>query len=434
MPRRKELKIPDAILDQLLAGADPKTAFDPNGLLDGLKKALAERALNAEMDHHLSGEEAGNSRNGYGRKSVLTDTGKIELEVPRDRQASFDPQLIAKYQRRFPGFDDKIVSMYARGMSTREIVGHLRELYGVEVSPDLISAVTDAVLEEVAAWQARPLEAIYPLVFFDALRVKVRDEGLVRNKAVHIALGVRADGTKEVLGLWLEQNEGAKFWLKVMNELKNRGVEDVLIAVVDGLKGFPEAIAAVFPEATVQTCIVHLLRQSLAFVAYKDRKAVAAALRDIYRAVDATAGEAALTAFEEGPWGRKYPAIGQSWRRAWAEVVPFYAFPGDVRRLLYTTNAIEALNSKLRRAVRARGHFPTDEAAMKLLFLVLNRAEKEWRMPPREWAMAKAQFAVLFGERFTQAMAGRSRPPPGAQRRPVPAWPRRGILRRQRRE
>ncbi len=406
MPRRKELKIPDAILDQLLAGADPKTAFDPNGLLDGLKKALAERALNAEMDHHLSGEEAGNSRNGYGRKSVLTDTGKIELEVPRDRQASFDPQLIAKYQRRFPGFDDKIVSMYARGMSTREIVGHLRELYGVEVSPDLISAVTDAVLEEVAAWQARPLEAIYPLVFFDALRVKVRDEGLVRNKAVHIALGVRADGTKEVLGLWLEQNEGAKFWLKVMNELKNRGVEDVLIAVVDGLKGFPEAIAAVFPEATVQTCIVHLLRQSLAFVAYKDRKAVAAALGDIYRAVDATAGEAALAAFEEGPWGRKYPAIGQSWRRAWAEVVPFYAFPGDVRRLLYTTNAIEALNSKLRRAVRARGHFPTDEAAMKLLFLVVNRAEKEWRMPPREWAMAKAQFAVLFGERFTQAMAG----------------------------
>jgi len=406
MPRRKEPKIPDAILDQLLAGADPKTAFDPNGLLDGLKKALAERALNAEMDHHLSGEEADNSRNGYGKKTVLTDTGKIELEVPRDRQSSFDPQLIAKYQRRFPGFDDKIVSMYARGMSTRQIVGHLRELYGVEVSPDLISAVTDAVLEEIAAWQARPLEPVYPLVFFDALRVKVRDEGLVRNKAVHIALGVRADGSKEILGLWLEQNEGAKFWLRVMNELKNRGVEDVLIAVVDGLKGFPEAITAVFPEATVQTCIVHLLRQSLAFVAYKDRKAVAAALRDIYRAVDATAGEAALAAFEEGPWGRKYSAIGQSWRRAWGEVVPFYAFPGDVRRLLYTTNAIEALNSKLRRAVRARGHFPTDEAAMKLLFLVLNRAEKEWRMPPREWAMAKAQFAVLFGERFTQAMAG----------------------------
>jgi putative transposase len=291
-------------------------------------------------------------------------------------------------------------------MSTREIVGHLRELYGVDVSPDLISAVTDGVLEEIAAWQARPLEPVYPLVFFDALRVKIRDEGLVRNKAVHIALGVRADGTKEILGLWLEQNEGAKFWLRVMTELRNRGVEDVLIAVVDGLKGFPDAITAVFPDSTVQTCIVHLLRQSLAFVAYKDRKAVAAALKGIYRAVDADAAEAALAAFEDGPWGRKYPAIGQGWRRAWGEVVPFYAFPDDVRRLLYTTNAIEALNSKLRRAVRARGHFPTDEAALKLLFLVLNRTEREWRMPAREWAMAKAQFAVLFGERFTRALAG----------------------------
>ena len=406
MPRRKEPKIPDAILDQLLAGTDPKTAFDPNGLLDGLKKALAERVLNAEMDHHLDGEEAGNSRNGYGKKTVITDTGRIDLEVPRDRRASFDPQLIARYQRRFPGFDDKIVSMYARGMSTREITGHLRALYGIEVSPDLVSAVTDAVLEEVTAWQARPLETAYPLVFFDALRVKVRDEGLVRNKAVHVALGVRADGGKEILGLWLEQNEGAKFWLRVMTELKSRGVEDILIAVVDGLKGFPDAILAVFPEATVQTCIVHLLRQSLAFVSYKDRKAVAAALKEVYRATDAAASEAALAAFEDGPWGRKYPAIGQSWRRAWGEVVPFYAFPGDVRRLLYTTNAIEALNAKLRRAVRARGHFPTDEAALKLLFLVLNRSEKEWRMPPREWAMAKAQFAVLFSERFTKAMAG----------------------------
>jgi putative transposase len=407
MPRRKEPKIPDALLDQLLAGADPKVAFDPNGLLDELKKALAERMLNAEMDHHLAGDGGvSNSRNGYGRKSVATDTGKVELEVPRDRRSSFDPQLIAKYQRRFPGFDDKIVSMYARGMSTREIVGHLHELYGIEVSPDLVSAVTDAVLEEVAAWQARPLEAAYPLVFFDALRVKVRDEGLVRNKAVHVALGVRADGTKEILGLWLEQNEGAKFWLRVMTELKNRGVEDVLLAVVDGLKGFPDAITAVFPDATVQTCIVHLLRQSLAFVSYKDRKAVATALKAIYRATDAATADAALAAFEEGPWGRKYPAIGPSWRRAWGEVVPFYAFPDEVRRLVYTTNAIEALNAKLRRAVRARGHFPSDEAAMKLLFLVLNRAEREWRMPPREWAMAKAQFAVLFGERFTRAMAG----------------------------
>ena len=403
--RRKEPKIPDAILDQLLAGADPKTAFDRNGLLDELKKALAERALNAEMDHHLANEEAGNSRNGYGKKTVTTDTGRIELEIPRDRQATFDPQLIAKYQRRFPGFDEKIVSMYARGMSVREIVGHLRDLYGVDVSPDLISAVTDAVLEEVAAWQARPLEPVYPLVFFDALRVKIRDEGLVRNKAVHIALGVRVDGTKEILGLWLEQNEGAKFWLRVMNELKSRGVEDILIAVIDGLKGFPEAIVAVFADATVQTCIVHLLRHSLDFVSYKDRKAVAAALKDVYGALDAVAGEKALAAFEAGPWGRKYPAIGESWRRAWSEVVPFYAFHPDVRRLVYTTNAIEALNSKLRRAVRARGHFPSDEAAMKLLFLVLNRTEKEWTMPPREWSLAKAHFAILFGERFTRAMA-----------------------------
>ena len=406
MARRKEPSIPDALLDQLLSGADPKSAFDPGGLLDGLKKAFAERALNAEMDHHLAGENgAGNGRNGYGRKTVTTDSGKFNLAVPRDRQGSFDPQLIAKYQRRFPGFDEKIISMYARGMSNREIVGHLHDLYGVDVSADLISVVTDAVLEEVAAWQARPLEAVYPIVFFDALRVKIRDEGFVRNKAVHIALGVRADGTKEILGLWLEQNEGAKFWLRVMNEMKHRGVEDVLLAIVDGLKGFPEAIVTVFPEATVQTCIVHLLRHSLDFTSYKDRKAVAAALKDIYRAADAVAAEKALTAFEEGEWGRRYAAIGQSWRRAWAEVVPFYGFPEEVRRMVYTTNAIEALNSKLRRAVRARGHFPTDDAAMKLLFLVLNQSEKEWKMPPREWAMAKAQFAILYGERFTQAMA-----------------------------
>ncbi|WP_029007244.1 IS256 family transposase [Azospirillum halopraeferens] len=406
MARRKAPAIPDALLDQLLAGADPKSAFDANGLLDNLKKALAERALNAEMDHHLSSDdEAGNSRNGYGRKTVVTDTGKVELEIPRDRRATFDPQLIAKYQRRFPGFDDKIVSMYARGMSVREIAGHLRELYGVEVSPDLISTVTDAVLDEIATWQARPLEPVYPLVFFDALRVKIRDEGLVRNKAVHVALGVRADGTKEILGMWLEQNEGAKFWLRVMNELKNRGVEDILIATVDGLKGFPDAIQAVFPDTLVQTCIVHLLRTSLDFVSWKDRKAVAGALKDIYRALDAEAGKAALTAFEESAWGRKYPAIGQSWRRAWNEVVPFYAFPAEVRRILYTTNAIESLNAKLRRAVRARGHFPTDDAAMKLLYLVLNRAEKEWTMPAREWCMAKAQFAVLFGDRFARAMA-----------------------------
>jgi transposase-like protein len=406
MSRRKEPVIPADLLDQLLSGGDAASALQQGGLLDSLKKALAERALNAEMDHHLGhDDQTGNNRNGYGRKTVVTDTGKIEIEVPRDRQGSFDPQLIAKYQRRFPGFDDKIVSMYARGMSTREITGHLHELYGIDVSPDLISTVTDAVLEEVAAWQARPLDPAYPLVFFDAIRVKIRDEGMVRNKAIHIALGVLADGTKVVLGLWIEQSEGAKFWLRVMNELKNRGVEDIMLAVVDGLKGFPDAITAVFPEAVVQTCIVHLLRNSMDFVSWKDRKPLASALKGIYRAVDAKAAEEALTAFEGSEWGRRYPAIGQSWRRAWSEVIPFFAFPDEVRRIVYTTNAIEALNAQLRRAVRARGHFPSDDAATKLLYLILNRSEKTWKMPPREWSMAKAQFAVLFGERFIKAMA-----------------------------
>ncbi|MBB6255417.1 putative transposase [Nitrospirillum iridis] len=336
---------------------------------------------------------------------MLTDGGPVDLAIPRDRTSTFDPQLIGKYQRRFPGFDEKIISMYARSMSTREIAGHLRELYGIEVSADLISTVTDAVIEEVTAWQNRPLEAIYPLVFLDAIRVKIRDESLVRNKAIHIAIGVRADGTKEVLGLWIEQNEGAKFWLRVLNELKNRGVEDILLAVVDGLKGFPEAIAAAYPETIVQTCIVHLLRYSMEFASWKDRKAVAGALKTIYDAVDDKAAEAALTAFEVGPWGEKHAAIGKAWRRAWQEVIPFFAFPREVRRILYTTNAIEALNSKLRRAVRARGHFPNDEAALKLLFLVLNRAEKDWKMPPREWTAAKAQMAVMFGERFSKAMS-----------------------------
>ena len=405
MARRKQPVIPDALLDQLLAGADAKTAFDKDGLLDELKKALAERALNTEMDHHLETADGDcNRRNGFGKKTVLTGTGKIALAVPRDRLSTFDPLLIAKYQRRFPGFDEKIVSMYARGMSTREIQGHLRELYGLDVSPDLVSAVTDAVLEEVTEWQNRPLEALYPLIFFDAIRIKVRDEGTVRNKAVYVALGVRPDGTKEVLGLWIEQSEGAKFWLRVMNELKTRGVEDVLIAIVDGLKGFPDAITAVFPQAQVQTCVVHLIRHSLAFVSYKDRKSVAAALKTIYKAKDADAGKVALDDFAEGPWGKKYPAIAQSWRRNWSEVIPFFAFPDDVRRIIYTTNAIESLNAKLRRAVRSRGHFPTDEAALKLLFLVLKLAAKEWKMPPREWAMAKAQLAILFEDRFTLAL------------------------------
>jgi putative transposase len=397
------MAIEKELLDQLLAGRDPNDVFARDGLLDDLKKALSERILNAELDEHLENERAderANRRNGHSKKSVLTGTSKMTLSIPRDRAGTFDPQLIAKYQRRFPDFDGKIVSMYARGMTVREIRAHLEELYGIEVSPDLISAVTDAVLEEVTEWQNRPLDGCYPLVFFDAIRVKIRDEGFVRNKAVYIALGILPDGAKEILGIWIEQTEGAKFWLRVMNELKNRGIGDILIAVVDGLKGFPEAINAVFPETVVQTCIVHLIRHSLEFVSWKDRKPVVPALRAIYRARDAEAGMKALEAFEAGEWGRKYPAIGQSWRRNWDQVIPFFAYPESVRRIIYTTNQIEALNSKLRRAVRTRGHFPNDDAAMKLLYLVLNQAAADWKRPPREWFEAKTQFAVVFGERF----------------------------------
>ena len=391
------------ILDQLLAGRDPKELFAKDGLVDELKKALSERILNTELDEHL-GEEAaagsGNHRNGSSKKSMLTGTSKITLDIPRDRSGTFDPKLIAKYQRRFPEFDEKIISMYARGMSVREIRGHLEDLYGIDVSPDLISAVTDAVLDEVNEWQNRPLELCYAIVFFDCLRVKIRDEGFVRNKAVYIALGILPDGTKHVLGLWIEQTEGAKFWMRVMNELRTRGLIDILIAVVDGLKGFPEAINAVFPDTVVQTCIVHLIRYSMNFAAFKDRREVAKALKAVYRARDADAALIALDEFEAGPWGQKYPAIAPGWRRNWDLIIPFFAFPESVRRIIYTTNAIEALNSKLRRAVRTRGHFPNDDAASKLLYLVLNQTSNGWKSPPRVWFEAKTQFAVMFGERF----------------------------------
>jgi putative transposase len=397
------MAIDKALLDQLLAGCDPQELFAKDGLLDDLKKALSERILNAELDEHLDREPAeigGNRRNGSSKKTVLTGTSKLTIAIPRDRAGSFDPKLIARYQRRFPDFDHKIISMYARGLSVREIRGHLEEIYGIEVSPDLISAVTDAVLEEVAEWQNRPLDAVFPLVFFDAIRIKIRDEGFVRNKAVYIALGILPSGGKEILGIWIEQTEGAKFWLRVMNELKTRGIADILIAVVDGLKGFPEAITAVFPQTVVQTCIVHLIRHSLDFVSWKDRKPAVAALKAIYKARDAEAGKQALDDFDTGPWGQRYPAIAQSWRRNWQHVVPFFAFPESVRRMIYTTNAIEALNSKLRRAVRTRGHFPNDDAAMKLLYLVLNHAAEDWKRAPREWTEAHTQFAVMFGERF----------------------------------
>jgi putative transposase len=391
------------LLDQLLAGRDPKSVLESGGLIGELKKALAERMLDAEMDLHLQQSveaQAGNHRNGNSSKTVLTPDGELTLSIPRDRHGRFDPTLIAKYRRRFPGFDDKIIALYARGMSTRDIQGHVRELYGIEVSPDLVSAVTDQVIDEVTAWQSRPLEASYAIVFFDALRVKIRDEGLVRNKAVYLAIGMDAAGYKHILGLWIEQTEGAKFWLRVMNELKTRGTNDILIAVVDGLKGFPEAITAVFPDTVVQTCIVHLIRYSMRFASWKERKPIAKALKPIYQARDAQAAQLQLQQFIEGPWGQKYPPIAQSWRRNWEAVIPFFAFSVEVRRIIYTTNAIESLNASVRKAVRNKGHFPSDQAASKLIWLALRNVTAKWKKPPTTWQTAKAQLAIQFGARF----------------------------------
>jgi putative transposase len=400
----RDTKIDAAVLDALLKDRDPRRVFDSDGLLGELKKALAERMLDAEMDHHLDQapeQAAGNHRNGYSQKTMLTDVGELPLAIPRDRQGRFNPQLIEKYRRRFPGFDDKIISLYARGMSTREIQGHVRELYGIEISPDLVSVVTDAVHDEIKSWQGRPLEACYAIVYFDAIRVKIRDEGLVRNKAVYLAIGVRCSGHKEILGLWIEQTEGAKFWLTVMNELKHRGTDDILMAVVDGLKGFPEAIEVVFPRALVQTCIVHLIRYSLSFASWKERKTIVGALKPIYQALDADAARDALEAFDAGPWGEKYPNIAASWRRNWERVIPFFDFPPEIRRIIYTTNAIESLNSTVRKAVRVRGHFPSDAAATKLIYLALRHVEEKWSNAPISWHAARAQFAIKFEDRFT---------------------------------
>jgi transposase-like protein len=393
------------LMEALVPG--PLTPAEANALIHGFKKALFERALGAELTHHLGygkdeARPAGqtNHRNGTSAKTVVTDTGAVAVEVPRDRDGSFEPLLIGKHERRFTGFDDKIIALYARGMTVREIKAHLQEMYAVEVADGLISEVTDAVLAEVTEWQSRPLERLYPVVFFDALRVKIRDEGVVRNKAVYLALGVDADGQRDVLGLWIEQTEGAKFWLKVVNDLRNRGVEDILIAVVDGLKGFGEAINATFPATTVQTCIVHLIRNSLAYASWKDRKNVAAALRPIYTAPSAEAARAALEAFAIGPWGVQHPSIVKSWKNAWEQVIPFFAFPPEVRRIIYTTNAIESLHMQLRKIIKTRGHFPSDEAATKLIWLALRNVMTGWSRSAREWIKAMNQFVLMYPERF----------------------------------
>ena len=400
--------IPKELMDQFVTG--PMSAEAVNAASMAFKKALIERALGAELSHHLGyapgaakPEETSNQRNGTSGKTVLTDDGALRIEVPRDRDGSFEPLLIAKHQRRFTGFDDKIVAMYARGMTMREIQGFLAEQYGVEVSPEFISSVTEAVMAEVSAWQGRGLEPMYPVVFFDALRVKIREDAGVRNKAIYLALGVLPDGTRDILGLWIENTEGAKFWLKVFNDLKTRGVADILIAVTDGLKGIGEALAAVFPASTLQTCIVHLIRNSLDFASWKERKLLAAALRPIYSAPSAEAAAAELEGFERGPWGQKFPTVVAAWRRAWDRVIPFFAFPPAVRRVLYTTNAIESIHARLRKIIKTRGHFPSDDAATKLIWLALRNITADWGRAAKEWREAMNQFAIAYGDRFTRA-------------------------------
>lgn len=400
-----ELSFPKELVDRLVPG--PMTPEGLDSMFRQLKKVVIERALGAEMTEHLgygAGEakpEGGtNSRNGASGKTVITDDGPLKIDVPRDREGKFEPLLIGKHERRFEGFDAKIIAMYARGMTVREIQGFLAEMYGVEVSPEFISKVTDAVLEEVSAWQSRPLEPLYPVVFFDCLRVKIREEAVVRNKAVYLALGVLPDGTRDILGLWIENTEGAKFWLKVFNDLKNRGVGDILIAVVDGLRGLGEAIAAAFPQTTVQTCIVHLIRNSLDYASWKDRKLVAAAIRPIYAASSEAAAKDALEAFATGPWGQKYPTITAAWRRAWEHVIPFFAFPPEIRRIVYTTNAIESIHMRLRKIIKTRGHFPSDEAATKLIWLALRNITADWGRAAKEWKAAMNQFALLYADRF----------------------------------
>jgi putative transposase len=418
MPRKKKNdgavdptlpEIPADLLDQFVTG--PMTAESVDAVMRKFKKAILERALGAEMTHHLGYEPGAdkpaglsNHRNGSSGKTVLTDDGPLRIDVPRDRHGAFEPQIIGKHERRFTGFDDKIIALYARGLTVREVQAHLLEMYAVDVSPDLISKVTDSVMTEVTAWQSRPLEPMYPVVFFDALRVKIREEGVVRNKAVYLALGMLPDGTRDILGLWIENTEGAKFWMKVFTDLKTRGLNDILIAVTDGLKGMPEALGAVYPATTLQTCIVHLIRNSLDYASWRDRKALAAAIRPIYTAPSAEAAAVELEAFETGAWGQKFPTVVASWRRAWTQVIPFFAFPPDVRRVIYTTNAIESVNARLRKILKTRGHFPNDDAATKLIWLALRNITANWKRPANNWKSGMNQFAILFDDRFVRVI------------------------------
>lgn len=403
------MAIEKELLDRLLADYNckkPEELIGENGLLKQLTKALLERALQAEMTVHLGHgkngpitSQGGNARNGKSAKTIKGEFGKLPLEIPRDRDSSFEPVIIPKGQTRFAGFDDKIISLYSRGMTTREIQGHLEDIYGVDVSPSLISTVTDAVADEVKIWQNRPLDAVYPIVYMDAIRVKVRDNGHVLNKAVYLAIGITMDGVKEVLGMWVAQNEGAKFWLQVVTELRNRGVQDIFIACVDGLKGFPEAIETVFPHTQVQLCLVHMVRNSLKYVSWKQRKEVAADLKAIYQAPTAEQAEMELMAFEE-KWDETHPSIGQSWRKNWERITPFFAYSPEIRKVIYTTNAIESLNMSLRKVTKNRGSFPNDEAMLKLLYLALNNIAKKWTLPIRDWKAALNRFSILFGDRM----------------------------------
>lgn len=395
----------DKLVQELTKNATAAELLNDSGLLKELKKRLVETALEAEMTDHLGyekhapeGHGSGNSRNGKSSKRIIGADGEMEIEVPRDRNGDFEPQIVRKRQVRLAGFDEKVLSLYARGMTTREIQDHLQEIYETEVSPSLISKVTDAVLDEVKAWQGRPLDAVYPIVYLDAVHLKIRTDGRVQNRAVYVALGVDLAGNKQLLGLWIGEAEGAKFWLNVLTELSNRGVRDILIAAVDGLTGFPDAIAAVFPKTEVQLCVVHLVRNSLRYVPWRHRKTVARDLRRIYTAATVDAASQALDAFEQD-WGEQYPMAVKAWRSRWENITPFFGYPEPIRKVIYTTNAVESLNAQLRQVTKKRGAFPTDDSVRKVLYLAMTRASKRWTMPIQDWPAAMNFFSIVFGER-----------------------------------